>query len=515
MANRVTGVIPSAPEAIMGEPAQLTGPDLEQGTSIEDLPDGGSLLGHAGGEAVLLVRRGDAIHAVGATCTHYSGPLSEGLVVGDTIRCPWHHACFDLRTGAPSAPAFSPIPCFRVERNGDRVVVREKLVMPSKGPTATPGHVVIVGAGAAGGMAAETLRREGYTGRITLLGSEATVPVDRPNLSKDYLAGNAPEEWMSLRSQEFFAEQKIDLKRGANVQSIDPVARTLTLSSGESIAWDALLLATGGEPIRLPIPGADLPHVHTLRTLADSRAIIAGVKGGGHAVVIGASFIGLEAAASLRKRGMEVSVVGKETLPLERVMGRELGTFLQKLHQDQGVKFYLGTGPASIGKQGVKLENGTLLPADLVVMGVGVRPRLDLAEQTGLKVDRGVVVDEQLRTSAKGIWAAGDIARFPLNGEAVRIEHWAVAQRQGEVAAKNILGRNVTYRSVPFFWSAHYDVQINYVGHAERFDRVVVEGDLEKRDCSVSYYLGDKRLAVATVGRDLESLRAEVELEGS
>jgi NADPH-dependent 2,4-dienoyl-CoA reductase/sulfur reductase-like enzyme/nitrite reductase/ring-hydroxylating ferredoxin subunit len=497
----------------MGEPVQLTGPDLGQGASIEDLPDGGSLLGHAGGEAVLLVRRGDTVHAVGATCTHYSGPLSEGLVVGDTIRCPWHHACFDLRTGAPSAPAFNPIPCYRVERNRDQVIVREKLVMPSKGPVVTPGHVVIVGAGAAGGMAAETLRREGYAGRITLLGAEATVPVDRPNLSKDYLAGNAPEEWMPLRPQEFFTEQKIDLKLGAKVQAIDPAARTLTLSGGETIAWDALLLATGGEPIRLPIAGADLPHVHTLRTLADSRAIIGVVKEGGQAVVIGASFIGLEAAASLRKRGMEVSVVGKETLPLERVMGRELGTFIQKLHQDQGVKFHLGTGPTSIGKEGVKLENGTTLPADLVVMGVGVRPRLDLAEQSGVNVDRGVLVDEQLRTSAKGIWAAGDIARFPLNGEAVRIEHWAVAQRQGEVAAKNILGQNVAYRAVPFFWSMHYDVQINYVGHAERFDRVIVDGDVEKRDCSVSYYLGDKRLAVATLGRDLESLRAELELE--
>ncbi|HTM44342.1 MAG TPA: FAD-dependent oxidoreductase [Polyangiaceae bacterium] len=497
----------------MGEPAQLTGPDLEQGTSINDVPDGGSLLGHAGGEAVLLVRQGDSVHAVGATCTHYSGPLSEGLVVGDTIRCPWHHACFDVRTGAPSGPAFNPIPCFRVERNGDRVAVREKLVMPSKGPTAMPAHVVIVGAGAAGGMAAETLRREGYSGRITLLGAEATVPVDRPNLSKDYLAGNAPEEWIPLRPDEFFTEQRIDLRRSTKVQSIDPTARTLTLSGGETMPWDALLLATGGEPIRLPIPGSDLPHVHTLRTLADSRSIIEGVKAGGHAVVIGASFIGLEAAASLRKRGMEVSVVGKEALPLERVMGPQVGTFIQKLHQDQGVQFHLGTGPTSISTGGVTLENGQTLPADLVVMGVGVRPRLDLAEQAGLKVDRGVVVDEQLRTSVKGIWAAGDIARFPWHGESVRIEHWAVAQRQGEAAAKNMLGRNAAYRSVPFFWSAHYDVQINYVGHAERFDRVVVDGDLDKRDCSISYYLGEKRLAVATLGRDLESLRAELALE--
>ena len=499
----------------MGGPIVLTGPDLAQGTTASSVPDDGSLLGHAHGEPVLLVKLGGEILAVGATCTHYSGPLGDGLVVGDTVRCPWHHACFNLRTGEASAPALNPISCFRVERSGDRVAVREKLVAPAKRAIAQPAHVVIVGAGAAGGMAAETLRREGHTGRITLLGAEATVPVDRPNLSKDYLAGTAPEEWIPLRTPEFFEQQKIDLRLGARVATIAPTSRTLTLEGGETISWDALLLATGAEPVRLTIPGAELPHVHSLRTLADTRAILGQVEAGKRAVVIGSSFIGLEVAASLRARGMEVAVVGPDKLPLERIMGPQLGAFLLGLHKEHGVTFHLGTTPSSITPESVVLATGEVLPVSLVVVGIGARPRLWLAEQAGLAIDRGVLVDEQLRTSAPGIWAAGDIARFPdrRTGERVRIEHWVVAQRQGETAARDILGLGATFGAVPFFWSSHYDVQINYVGHAERFDSIDVDGDLSRRDCAFTFRSDGKRLAVATVGRDLESLRTEAEFE--
>jgi NADPH-dependent 2,4-dienoyl-CoA reductase/sulfur reductase-like enzyme/nitrite reductase/ring-hydroxylating ferredoxin subunit len=498
--------------------SDLKGPDLAAGVALGDIPDGGSLLGHAGGEPVLLVKQGGELFAVGATCTHYSGPLAEGLVVGDTVRCPWHHACFSLRTGeATRAPALNPIPCYRVERQGDRVAVGEKLVAPPRSPTAhTPATVVILGGGAAGHAAAEMLRREGHGGRIVMVSADTDPPVDRPNLSKDYLAGNAPEEWIPLRPPEFFEEQRIELMLGTRVLGLDVKARRLDLEGGRTLAYDALLLCTGATPIRLPIPGADLPHVHTLRTLRDSRAIIAAAGAARRALVLGASFIGLEAAASLRARGLEVHVVAPEARPLERVLGAALGDFVRALHEEKGVVFHLGRTPRAIAEGEVLLDDGSRLAADLVVMGVGVRPDVELAAAAGLAVDRGVLVDEQLATSAPGVWAAGDIASFvdPIGGGRLRVEHWVVAERQGQTAARNILGQKVRYADVPFFWSAHYDVVIAYVGHADPARaEIAVEGDLAARDAKVTFREGGKVAAVATVFRDRDSLLAEVELE--
>src|SRR5262249_29492564 len=306
-----------------GGETQLKGPDLADGIQVADVPDGGSLLGHAGGEAVLLARRGDEVFAVGATCTHYSGPLADGMIVGDTVRCPWHHACFSLRTGeALRAPALNPIACYAVERDGERVKVGAKRE-PPKPPKLDggPKEVVIVGGGAAGHACAEMLRRQGYVGKLTLLGADESPPYDRPNLSKDYLAGNAPEEWIPLRPTEFYAENGIELELGVPVVRIDAAARQVHLGDGRRRGYAPLLLATGAPPTRLPIPGADLPHVHTLRTLADSRALIARAPHTVRAVVVGASFIGLEVAASLRARNIDVHVVAPEARPLERVLG--------------------------------------------------------------------------------------------------------------------------------------------------------------------------------------------------
>src|SRR6476661_1743763 len=309
----------------MSGEARLSGPDLAQGVSLSEVPEGGQLLGHANGEAVIVVRQGEEIFAVGATCTHYGGPLAEGIVVGDTVRCPWHHACFSLRTGeAIRTPALNPVACYRVDREGERVVVREKIepapARESSGPDPVPDPIIIVGTGAAGNAAAEELRRQGYRGRILMIGPESDVPYDRPNLSKDYLAGNAPEEWIPLHPRDFYEEKKIELLLGVRVTAIDPVGRTVALSDGRSLAWGALLLATGAEPVHLPIPGADGPNVRYLRSLADSRSIIAAAQGAKRAVVIGASFIGLEAAGSLRARGLEVTVVGPEDRPLGKVL---------------------------------------------------------------------------------------------------------------------------------------------------------------------------------------------------
>ena len=502
------------------EKTKLDGPDLAQGVAISTLAEGAMLLGHTQGKPVILVRRGGELFAIGAVCTHYSGPLAEGLLVDDTVRCPWHHACFSLRTGeALRAPALNPVSCWRIEQRDGRAFVREKLKSASPQPplaaSGRPGSVVIVGGGAAGNAAAEMLRREGYAGRLTMLSADASVPYDRPNLSKNYLAGNAPEEWIPLRSAEFYQEQDIDLKLGVRVTAIDTASRHVQLVDGSRYAYDALLLATGAEPVRLDLPGGDLPHVHYLRTLADSRALVAKALVSQRAVVIGASFIGLEVAASLRARNIDVHVVGRETCPMEKILGAEIGNFIRKLHEEHGVTFHLGTTAASIDKRSVTLESGENLPADLVVIGVGVRPAIALAEQAGLAIDRGITVDEYLETSVPGIFAAGDIARWPdrLTGERIRVEHWVVAERQGQTAARNILGRRERFDAVPFFWTEQYDFGLAYVGHAERWDDAEIDGQLDARDCTITFRSGGRKLAVAVIHRDLEGLRAEVEFE--
>jgi nitrite reductase/ring-hydroxylating ferredoxin subunit/thioredoxin reductase len=400
----------------MGGTGELKGPDLAaEGAKVADLADGVPLIGRVGDQAVMLVRRGRELFAVGATCTHYSGPLAEGLVEGDRVHCPWHHACFDLRTGAAiGPPALNPIACFRVEERSGRAFVGGELA-PTKqpAPSNAPASVAIVGAGAAGSSVAEQLRREGYAGPIALFGAEGTPPIDRPNLSKDYLAGTAPEDWMALRGPEFYAAQAIDFRPGARVAAIDPASHTLALADGTTQTWGALVLATGVVPNRLDVPGAERPHVHTLRTLADSRAIIAGAHAGTRAVVIGSSFIGLEVAASLRARELEVHVVGHEAQPLGRVLGPELAGFVRALHEAHGVRFHLGRRPRAIGERHVELDDGTRLEAELVVVGVGVRPVTELAERAGLKCDHGIVTNEYLETSAPGVFAVGDVARWP------------------------------------------------------------------------------------------------------
>jgi apoptosis-inducing factor 3 len=502
----------------MAEQSAPSGPDLAAGIALDQVADGEIVGGHVGEEAVLLARCGAAFFAMGATCSHYGGPLSEGLLVGDTVRCPWHHARFSLRNGeAVDAPALSPVPCWRVEHRDGKLFVRDKMEprRPARMPSRAPERVVIVGGGAAGFAAAEMLRRQGFGGSLTMLSSDDTAPYDRPNCSKDYLAGNAPEEWMPLRPPEFYKDNAIGLELHTTVTAIDPTARQVTLADGRTIRFDSLLLATGAEPIRLNVPGADLPHVFVLRSLGDSRAIIDRAKTARRAVVIGASFIGLEVAASLRAREIEVHVVAPERRPLERVLGAEYGDFVRALHEEHGVIFHLEDSAVAIDAHNVTLKSGTLLPADLVVVGIGVRPRIALAEGAGLTIDRGVVVNEYLETSAPGIFAAGDITRWPdpHNGENLRIEHWVVAQRQGQCAARNILGERQKFSKVPFFWSQHYDVPINYVGHAETWDALDIAGDIKARDCLVRYYRNGAVLAVASVFRDPDNLKEEAAME--
>ena len=500
-------------------------PDFRNGFALRDLPDGGTVSGRVDSEDAILVRRGDRLFAVGAHCTHYHGPLADGLVVGDTVRCPWHHACFSLSTGeALRAPALDAISCWRVERVGDMAYVREKLGESAAGtsppPSSSrrpPASIVIVGGGGAGLAAAEMLRRSGYDGSLTMLSADEAAPSDRPNLSKDFLAGTAQDDWIPLRSPEFYTENRIDLVLNARVSSLDPRLKTVQLETGKTYGYDALLIATGADPVRLDIPGATSAAIHYLRTFADSKAIVARAAAAKTAVVVGASFIGLEVAASLRARGLAVHVVAPESQPLERIMGPEVGRFIRQLHESQGVVFHLGQTVGRADGRKVTLSDGTTLEADFLVLGVGVRPVIALAEGAGLAIDHGVAVDEYLETSVPGIFAAGDIARWPdpHTGDRIRVEHWVVAERQGQTAARNMLGYRERFDAVPFFWSQHYDVTINYVGHAERWDAIEVDGSFEARDCTVSYKRDGRTLAVATIARDRLSLETEASMEAS
>lgn len=502
----------------MGGSSELSGPNLSEGIAAADLSDGHMLVGHAEGEGVLLARRGAEVFAVSATCTHYGGPLGEGLLVGDTVRCPWHHACFSLRSGqALAAPALNPLACWDVEQRDERLYVLRKSKARVEAVTVRSGltSVVIVGGGAAGLAAAEALRQQGYMGRLALLSADSAPPVDRPNLSKDYLAGTAPEEWIPLRPPEFFEQQQINLLLRTRVARIDVEGKRVVTEAGASYDYDALLLATGAEPVRLTIAGAELPHVHYLRSLADSRAIIDELGHVKRAVVVGSGFIGLEAAAALRARGLEVHVVSPDARPLEKVLGPELGDFIRALHEEHGVVFHLGQQLRSIDAAQVTLADDSRVAAELVIVGIGVRPSLALAEAAGLRTEHGVVVNELLETSVSGIFAAGDIARWPdpHSGESIRVEHWAVAQRQGQIAARNLLGQRQPCNFVPFFWSQHYDVTVSYVGHAVGWDRLEIDGSIAARDCRVTFRRGERTLAVVTINRDLESLQAEARAE--
>lgn len=487
-----------------------------------ELADGEMKQLSANGAEILLACVGGKFHAVGAHCTHYGAPLVEGVLSGDRIVCPWHHACFNATNGdIQEPPALDALARYDLRVENDQVIVRVPDGAPDRRvPAMTTRDTkderlfVIAGGGAAGYAAAQTLREDGFAGRVVLITREDHLPYDRPNLSKDYLQGNAEPEWMPLRSEDFFAEHDIEVIRNREITHIDASRKTITFANDETLVCDALLLATGSAPRKLPFQSATQENVFLLRSHADSDAIISAAEKGKRAVVIGASFIGMEAASSLATRGCEVTIVAPDNTPFEKILGPEIGRLFQHTHEEHGIKFKLGASVSCFDGEtrvtAVVLENGERLDADLVVVGIGVKPNTDFLEGLMLHRDGGVIVDEHM-CAAEGVYAAGDIACFPnpLTHERQRIEHWRTAMQQGRIAAHNMAGRKTPYESVPFFWTRQFDVGLLYVGHAQQWDEIIYHGDLSTRDFLAFYVKDNRVLAVAGMNRDREMAAAE------
>lgn len=491
--------------------------DFANGIPLADLQEGRPLFGRVGDAAVYLLKTRTSVKAFSAQCSHLGGPLGEGIVTDRGVICPWHHACFDLRSGrAVKAPAFNPLEPYDVKvRNGKVAVQKRKIEPRTAGPAPRLAGTdrrafVIVGGGAAGFAAADALRRAGYGDRIVMFSADSAPPYDRTLLTKDYLDGHFGDARLEI-AKGLFAKLEVDLELNADVEAIDPARKSLRLPGGRTHPYDKLLLATGSAPNRLDVPGAAGPNVHMLRTLSDCRHILAAAHGASRVVIVGGSFIGLEAAASLTSRGLSVTVVSPENHPMEQVLGRALSDLIIDTLKSKGVAFQLGCKPSAIGSRIVELDNQERVEADFVLVGIGVTPRTRLARSAGIKVNRGVVVDEYLCTSVPDIFAAGDIAIWPyqLSGHSIRVEHWVVAQRHGQVAAANMLGDKQPLRLVPFFWSKFFDLSIRYAGYARTWDTVAIEGDLENRDALLRFVGKGQDLAVATVGRDRDCLLAE------
>jgi apoptosis-inducing factor 3 len=469
---------------------------------------------------ILLIRRADRVYAIGAYCTHNQAPLEQGVLHGDCLVCPWHNAYFDITTGdLNQPPGLDSLQRYPVRIDGDRVLVTI--------PASTSGHrvpdmvayhpeidrrtFVILGAGAAGTHAAETLRVAGYQGRIVMVTRDDRLPYDRTTLSKNYFLGKLKADQILMRSAEFYQQHDIELRLDCPVTNVDINTKKVTLTNGEILTYDALLIATGTQPRRLDVPGADFPNVFTLRSLADSDRLLTAVQTAKQAVVIGSSFIGMEVTAGLTQKGIKVTVVSPDSLPFERILGTEIGELFYRVHQENGVTFKMGRNVSSIegqsAAQTVILDNGDRLTTDLIVVGIGVRPVTDFIDGIELNAqDRSIPVDEYL-CAAENVYAAGDIARFPdwRTSDSMRVEHWRIAAQHGRIAAYNMAGTPTKFRGVPVFWSMQFQFPIRYVGHASEWDEVIIDGDLNDRQFIAFYIKDDRVLAAASSKRDTET----------
>lgn len=518
--ERFATVMPVPDGCLDEEDRTMAKRDLTGGIDASELAEGAIVAGAFDGKDIVVVRHRGRVCALSGTCTHLKAPLADGIVVDGTIRCPWHHARFDVTTGeALGAPAFAPLDRFEVvEVDGSIRIDGPAPTAETASDRAAPdlGRVVIVGGGGAGHACAEMLARNGAGGCVTLIEQEDEAPYDRTFCSKQYLAGKAERDDTALP-----ALPGVTLRRGERVSAIDRAAKTLSLGDETMLGYDTLILATGAKAVMPDFYGADRADVHVVRTLGDADRLIAAAEQAEQAIVVGSSYVGLEVAASLVARGVQVSVVSDTALPLEHTAGPEVGAMVRDLHQSKGVTFHAERRVARWDGTAAMLDDGTRLAGDLIVAGIGAEPRLDLARAAGLALaDRdaggGVAVDGTLRTSDPAIYAIGDIASVPdpRLGHPIRVEHWVVAQRMGQWLARHLLEQaRSDYADVPFFWSGHYDLSLRYVGHVASTDDRVIDGDVEAQDVAVHFREDGREQALLTAGLDRLSLEQEAAWE--
>ena len=459
---------------------------------------------------ILLSKIDDKFYAVAAFCTHYGAPLEEGVLNGKRIVCPWHHACFHAKSGdLLEPPARDALPSYEVEIENNDVIVKLPEEIESNRLSEMANHdsekesraYVILGAGAAGNAAAQALREDGFQGHIVMITYENRGPYDRPNLSKDYLQGEADPEWMPLRGEEFYSDNDIELQLNKTVSQINAEDKYITFSSGDTLNYDKLLIASGGIPRRLNLTGSELNNVFALRNFDDADAIIKASEGASSAVIIGASFIGMETADSLRHRKIDVTVIAPEATPLEHIFGSEIGKLFKQLHEENGVKFKLNHTISKLeGDRSVRaviLDNGERIEADLVIVGIGVKPATDFIKNIDLESDSSIRVDQYFHVG-NDIYSAGDIATFPYwySGSDIRIEHWRTAEQQGRIAAHNMAGKKAAYQSIPFFWTVQAGITLRYVGHAKEWDEIVVNGNILDKNF-IAFYIKNKKVQAA------------------
>lgn len=484
------------------------------------------------GRDILLARRGDDFLATAAFCSHYGAPLAKGVMCGDRIVCPWHNACFSLSSGTQlEPPGRDNLVNYPVHIEADTVYVELSVSkIPDEGnvfvelPASNEDHVapsfaqfnperddrtfVIVGAGAAGNAAAEMLRKEGFEGHIIMLTADSELPYDRTALSKAYLQKEAVEEPDLLRSTAFYKQHGIEVKTSTRVSHIDTQTKRLVSEDDTALKYDVVLIATGGKVGQLPMEGADKSNVFTLRRAADAKQILEAAQTAKRAVIVGGGLIGMEVASGLRQQGLDVTVVASGAVPFAKVLGQDVGKLFQQIHEAEGVQFKLDTKAKAFQGNGkvesVELDTAETIPADMVVVGIGVEPATDFTgDLTVDDRDQSVIVNEYLK-AAPDVFAAGDIAKFPYftTGELVRIEHWRLAMQHGRVAAQNMLGKSVPFQSVPFFWTGQFGQKLRYVGHAEQWDDVIIQGSLADKSFLAFYVQDGQVMAVAGIGRD-------------
>ncbi|MFA5183449.1 MAG: FAD-dependent oxidoreductase, partial [Syntrophales bacterium] len=485
---------------------------------INDLQDGEMKEVLVGETKVLLTRIKGKFHAIGGICTHYGGHLAEGALCGERVYCPWHQSAFNVISGdLEEVPGLDAVPRFEVRVEGENVIVqvaegasdRRTMPMAKLDPQKDKRTFVILGAGGAAIAAAETLRQDGFQGQIVMISKDSSLPYDRPEVSKGYLKGDSPKEGMLWRSSDFYQEHDIRVLLSREVTEVDANARTAKFRDGSSLKYDTLLLATGGIARHLRVRGERLANIFTLRSMDDADRIVAAAANSVHTVCVGGSFIAMEVAQSLVKRGVNVTVVAASSLPFKYTLGPEIGQMWQQIHEEHGVSFRMGARVArfdgEIFVRTVVLDDGTQLEADMVVVGIGSEPATNFLKGVHLNVGGTITVDQYMRVM-EGLFAAGDIARFPdwRTGELIRIEHWRLAMQLGRIAAHNMAGKKVAYTGVPFFWTDQFDNMMQYVGYVSGWDEIIYQGSPADRNFMAFYVKHNQVLAAAGMQHEKE-----------